>query len=65
MMGLLLFRENIRFDGTNYRTTRLNGGAELTYLINKELTGNRNGKHNHEIVLPVKYSERESNPHDF
>jgi hypothetical protein len=23
------FRENIRFDGTNYRTTRLNEGAEL------------------------------------
>lgn len=39
-----IFRENIRFDGMNYRTTRLNEGAELIYLITKELKGNKNGK---------------------
>jgi hypothetical protein len=34
----------IRFDGTNYRTAKLNEGAELIYLIKKELGENKNGK---------------------
>jgi hypothetical protein len=32
------------FDGTEYRTLRLNDGAKLIFQINKWLRGNKNGK---------------------
>jgi site-specific DNA recombinase len=60
-----IFREMIRFDGTNYRTAKLNKGAELIYLIKKDWEKIKTGSRASQNVLPVKYSERESNPHDF
>lgn len=38
-----IFRETIRFDGKIYRTTKLNEGAELIYLISNELESTKKG----------------------
>ncbi|OCX53775.1 hypothetical protein BEL04_05670 [Mucilaginibacter sp. PPCGB 2223] len=39
-----IFREKLEFDGENYRTPKLNEGAELIYLINKTLRNKKTGK---------------------
>jgi site-specific DNA recombinase len=39
-----IYREKLCFDGTEYRTGRLNDGAQLIFQINKGLRGNKNGK---------------------
>ena len=39
-----IFREKLCFDGTDYRTGRLNDAAQLIFQINKKLRGNKNGK---------------------
>lgn len=39
-----IFREKLVFDGTEYRTPRLNETAVLIYQINSMLAKNKNGK---------------------
>ena len=39
-----LYPEKLVFDEINFQTTRLNEGARLIYLLNKELDENKNGQ---------------------
>jgi len=39
-----LFPEKLVFDGNSFQTARLNEGARLIYLLNKELDENKNGQ---------------------
>lgn len=50
-----IFTEKLEFDGSNYRTTRMNSVSGYILLINRKLCEKENRKNDHLITYPVLY----------
>ena len=60
-----LYPEKITFDGINFQTARLNEGARLVYLLNKELDENKNGQKEDISALSIPVTPSGFKPETF